>query len=93
MSPVTRDRAGNPRRQARGRRSSRQGSVCLREGVPRDGGLCLIPQVGEPQVLLRWLAALSGSARPHRIWFLSVWFILLALRVVEFPPRLEGLSC
>lgn len=27
-----------PRRQARGRRSSRQGPVCLWEGVPRDGG-------------------------------------------------------
>lgn len=57
------------------------------------GGVCLTPRVGGPQVLLQYLAALSGLARPDRIWFLSIWFILLGLLVVEFPAHLEGLSC
>lgn len=62
MSPVTRDRAGNPKETGQ-----REEELAAGAGLPLGGraqgwGVCLVPQVGGPQGLLQWLTALSGSA-------------------------------
>lgn len=90
---MTLDRAGSPKETGQREEGLAAGAALPPGGRAQGWRLGLTPQLGDPQVLLQWLAALSGSARPDGLWVLSIWFVLLGLRVVEFPPHLECLWC